>query len=773
MEIENAASLRRALHSGINLMLGSGFSTLANDATGKPLPVGGQLATELRHKFDVDPHSGLELAQLYTVLSARDRDSADSFLRARFTVGSFDIRYRRLADLNIRTLFTTNIDDLPWKIFESSQVRYLNDVLLRGPLFNDKAAVDYVPLHGSVLDDTRPFRFTTIEVASSFATDPTLWQTFKMRLASSPTLFWGYSLQDAASLQALKSQERGASAEAWIVLRPTHRGNALVEYFRALKFQIVFAETDEFLDFLQEAADETSTGAPAAAIAKSLDSHRIPLPSSVPQRAISEFYSGAAPAWADVFRTDVPRLEQFRTVENALNEGRDVVVTGIPASGKTTVLMQLAAADAGPGPSLMPASMTREGAEHLVRALAGSAATVYLDQFCQDVDAYNVLRLAENICVVAADRDYNVATVTHIMHRSGVRFVSMSDISDFDQGSIRKALPPSIRTRTMVRPQTASGETSLLDFNLANTTTDSLMTRLERALREFQRDGADAAEMLTLVSYVQSCGTVLSMDMAMAYWRDAIDDYNDVFHLVESVGRLMSDYDGYLGEGDQDHFTARSQVVADAVMRVSSSAVLRQVLERFHGNISTARISRFDVFRRRGYHHKTVGRAFPKVDDGVRFYDFLLTKDDNPYLLQQKALLLSARGQYQDSFVAIDQALVMSKSKNWRIHATHAELLFDANFHLAAESLEAREQVDRAMELLRRCYVSDRRRALHAFSYSERALRYQSQFGDDRAKAYLEQSEDWLEVVQRDEPYMTSTKWRLREVRSKLDTVGS
>ncbi len=213
MEIENNASFEVALRNGIHLMLGSGFSVLARDGDGRSLPVGTALANELRGEFGIDADARLNLAQIYTILSARDREAADAYLHRRFTVGTFDPRYTAISRLKVSMIFTTNIDDLPWKIYEESRTHYLNDIVARGPQFKDRSAVDYAPLHGSVLDDTRPLRFTSIEVASSFSADPTLWQTFRRRLGAGPTLFWGYSLQDGSGRPGVWQQLDNSSAE--------------------------------------------------------------------------------------------------------------------------------------------------------------------------------------------------------------------------------------------------------------------------------------------------------------------------------------------------------------------------------------------------------------------------------------------------------------------------------------------------------------------------------------------------------------------------------
>lgn len=744
-------------------MLGAGFSIFARDSTSKLLPLGAELAQELRTEFGYDEFKSLSLPQLYTILAAKDREAADAYLRQRFTVASFDDRYLSLPRLAVRAIFTTNIDDLPRKIYASSSERYLNDLTERGPIYKDKAAVGYLPLHGSVTDDARPFRFTSLEIASSFSADPTLWHTVRGHISEGPTLFWGYSLQDAAALEALHGGDATAGARGtnWIVLRPDEENEPLAEYFRALQFRLVFAETDEVLGFLEA----LRSGTPAVkSTFSAVKQYQLPESGSVPQRPIVDFYSGAAPAWSDIFRGDLHRVEQHRKAEDALSQGRSAVITGIPASGKTTLLMQLAASGAGAGMALMPDSLTAEAAGRLVRSLDGAPSTVFLDNVTDDIEVLNILAMAKNVVVVAADRDYNVATVMHRFDSPTYDIISLSEISEYDLGAIRSRIPPAIRTPKMFRPEVTKGLPSLLEFNLANTNSRSLALRLEDALLRFQRDEPVAAEMLLLVAYVHSCRIVLSLDMALGYWHGDISSWRDIYLRVESVGQLLSEYEGELREDAQEYFAARSLVVVDATLRSAGSALLRRVLERFHYNLPTTRICRYDIFRRRGYSHQLFSRAFPRVEDALEFYNYLFSRDPNPYLLQQKALMLNGRKLYAESFVEIDRALGMTNGRNWTLQATHAQLLFDANLPLAATSREARKQVDRAMTLLRTCYLSDRRRSLHAFRFADQAIEYYSVFGDEQARDYLVQAGEWLHVVQRREPFMTRTRYLLRDL---------
>jgi hypothetical protein len=113
MNIENENIFLAALSQGINLFLGAGFSVLAYDRHARPLPIGGQLAEEISKEFSLP--RGLDLPQLATILNSIDKKTFRAFLNARFAVGSHDALYSNLERCTIKTIFTTNIDDLIFK----------------------------------------------------------------------------------------------------------------------------------------------------------------------------------------------------------------------------------------------------------------------------------------------------------------------------------------------------------------------------------------------------------------------------------------------------------------------------------------------------------------------------------------------------------------------------------------------------------------------------------------------------------------------------------
>src|SRR5262249_33939075 len=134
MRIENEATFLQAVSKGVNLFLGAGFSILASDKSGRLLPTSGPLAAELRTRFSRSDLTTLDLARLYTVLAAANRDDVDNYLVSRFTVDKFDPRYGVIDGLEVKTIFTTNIDNLVHRIFEQSRRRFINDLDFSGPV---------------------------------------------------------------------------------------------------------------------------------------------------------------------------------------------------------------------------------------------------------------------------------------------------------------------------------------------------------------------------------------------------------------------------------------------------------------------------------------------------------------------------------------------------------------------------------------------------------------------------------------------------------------
>lgn len=175
IQIENENTFRKIFKEEMNLFLGAGFLVLAKDCDSQPIPIGSELAKELRNQFSLDGLDALSLPQLSTVLEAQNKYAFHEYLKKRFTVDTFDEKYNILNSYNIHSIFSLNIDDLLYKVFALNEVNYLNDISLRGPVFSDKYAIGYIPLHGSIINEEELLIFSSTDITSSFSQDPDKW----------------------------------------------------------------------------------------------------------------------------------------------------------------------------------------------------------------------------------------------------------------------------------------------------------------------------------------------------------------------------------------------------------------------------------------------------------------------------------------------------------------------------------------------------------------------------------------------------------------------
>ncbi len=279
IQIEHENSFRKIFTEGMNLFLGAGFSVLAKDSMRRLMPVGKDLAGELRSQFDLEGLDALSLPQICTILEAQNKRDFHEYLRSRFSVHTFDKAYNCLNDCTVHSIFTVNIDDLVHEILASSDHNYLNDISRRGPVFSDKCAISYVPLHGSILNEDEPLIFSNTDIAGSFSQDPDKWHYLTGLLQKKPTLFWGCSLDDADVLKSITPQTvKGREHKPkWITVRKENSPE--IAYYEALGFSIVIGDTDELLKYISS----LDLGSRRHVIAEELTTHELFPNESIPE----------------------------------------------------------------------------------------------------------------------------------------------------------------------------------------------------------------------------------------------------------------------------------------------------------------------------------------------------------------------------------------------------------------------------------------------------------------------------------------------------------
>jgi hypothetical protein len=374
-----------------------------------------------------------------------------------------------------------------------------------------------------------------MDLASAFSSDPDKWRMLTQRLQKHPTIFCGYGLADAGVLQALSpnATKNRPHQNKWILLRDPDE--ATKAYFTALGFNLIVGDTGQFLNWL------ASLPKPKAAIPQGVQlptgtlfpEYAIPSPTSVPVRPIRDFFGGAAPTWHDIFSNRIYRTSHYSQVIEGINSDGTVVVLGMPACGKSTLMMQVAASVPFDGHKLVCSSLTVERANLITKQLAGARALLFLDDFTDSIYAFEVLRSTPNVQIVGVDRDYYFERISHLVSHGKIRIVDVTGLTNIDLQGLFSSIPQELRRAEMIRPLTEEGAPpSVYELIESNMLTSALSARFSTALKDLGKKDLLLHDFLIMTCYVHACRTPVSFDMAYAFLRDSISSYEEVYGVV-------------------------------------------------------------------------------------------------------------------------------------------------------------------------------------------------------------------------------------------------
>ncbi len=748
MKIQNESLFRHSLTTGINLFLGAGFSVAAS-SSGKSLPAGDGLKNELIDHFKRTKPSSLSLPQLCQIIASTQRDALAQFFHGRFHVDEFPSEYRNLERANVRAIFTTNIDDLIPSIFADSNKFYVNDVMLRGPVISGGSAIDYIPLHGSITHGSGNFDFSPLEIASSFERDRDKWFGYINRIQQTPTLYWGYRVEDAGVLQALAKETilGRTKAESWIVLR--NNDAEAIEYYSSLEFQIIVSDTLELLKYFGQLPSKKVSGAPKSLVGKHFSELKIPALAKVPVRSISEFYLGAEPTWYDVYSGKIHETAHLTAAKNAIAGQKHVVLIGGAVTGKTTLLKQLATRISGFGQCLYVEEITPEKAALLTRDIdaEGQPILAFIDNAADASEGIQVLIQSNNVKIIAAERDYVFDSVSHRFPKDRFTILDVSGLNAVDTQAVQDRIPNDVNRRSYekrVNDIDVDVEPTFFEVITSTIFKNSLADRFMDAVRSLKTSDRAKHDLLLVSCYLYACRIPVSVDIATAYSRIYTLGAVEVGNLLAGMGSILSAYEGALAETEQAYYVPRSRQVSELVLWKISPSDLRAMLDVFHAEVSPTKIGRYDVFRRGAYDAKLIGRAYPKWEEGLDFYNRAFLRDSSYSLKQQGALYLASKHNYEMAFTWIDEARGMTGRNNPAIRNSYAVILFSANFEKPSTS-EVMSSLDESMSILRHCYDEDHRKVYHAKVFADQALKYNNKFPDSpNSRQYLDSSEQWL-----------------------------
>lgn len=407
--------------------------------------------------------------------------------------------------------------------------------------------------------------------------------------------------------------------------------------------------------------------------------------------------------------------------------------------------MQVAAELEFNGHKLVPENLTKEKAEFLVNKLQGESAVVFVDDFGDDIDAFNALLGHPNITAVGFEREYYYEIISHRLAKDNTNFINVTELNPFDIQQIYSRIPSKVRNIPYIIPKVeGNSDPSVFEIIEANTSTPSLRSRFQSVLRQLEKQKPILEDLLIMIAYVHACRVPVSFDMAFSFLRGRVKNYEEIYSLVKDLGLMLSDYAGSMVDEEQDYYVARSTYMADAILNEVTHKSFKRVFLTFHKNVSAFRVNRFDVFKRKAFDAKHVRMAFEKWQEGKAFYDGIYSRDNSPYLLQQCALYLLGKRQYKEAFQEIDKAVTLTANKIPSIRNTHAVVLFKTNIGIQNTDGTVIRTLRQSMDILEECYADDKRKTYHAITFASQALSYYQSYPDSQGVEYLQTAQDWL-----------------------------
>ena len=770
-EFECKNLFNKAIEEGINLFLGAGFSVNAKDGNGNALPLGGELLEELKDKFqDIKVYN--DLSKACTKLKNTHKEEFYEFLEERFNVVEYDSRYDAIKKINTKNIYTTNIDNLLYKILDNGN-KYLYDRSKKGAGFKETSIINYFPLHGCI-NNHDDYVFGTTELATAFSkrSKEESWKCLAEDASNKAILFWGWNFQDTGPIEAMYVNEKkvNSNINKWVLLyEPTEETK---DFLKTLQFNIIEADTEELLQYIDEYITSkihintnydnnyiNSNVKKYCAPKNDKDLKRYPL-----QMMFLDYMS----RWSHIYSNQVPRTKKYKQIAETILSEKNIIIYGIRGSGKSTLLRQLLIyLDSNREKTYLEAPSV-EMARQYIKDVNETRVIVFIDDCFRDTDAILEICKHENIQIVAFDRDFSYESqFSKLPKEKFCEPIDTTEIDIEDAQSILNIIPNEIKKTN------SSTKNFHRDPTIPNLLAASLHSLNFNYFNRFMDNAPKEAEVFLMICYVHSCGVPCSFDMVYSYLGEENYTWKQMREIIDRIGGLIKDNASILGSysidfENQDYYECRSRFFAEKILESipKKTSILSTILMTFAENVPVYKICWYDKFKRSAYDADLATKAFPRETDGEKYYNICRGKDETEYVYQQAALYFSRRENYPKAFEWIDKARNISHYNRFSIDSTYAKLYFDVNKNTDKNlALEA-------LRILSDCCKKDKRKSIHFLTYANCVLEFYKIYGNEgtdilgkEALMYIEDglSEGNWSLSKKNQKALKSVRVRLKE----------
>lgn len=758
LHIDKPEMFKEALSNGINIFAGAGFSKLP-DSHGRCLPAANELCDDICSVFSIPSSRNWDLEQISSLVNLKAKDRFQSYLREKYTVTEYNPLYDTLNEIALNSFITTNIDNIVQCVMDHSKRFSLHDIAAYGAHKRGSGVITYIPLHGNVKDLTSHLYFGKSELANVDNDNRALFSAMESKLYEAPTLFWGYGFHDHAIERTIVKVLEKRPKDIWVQCMP---GDNNIEYFRTLGCYVIEATTDELFQWIQREIKHITVNTEDHDYS-SIERYFVPSRNQLATVSLQDYYQYGMTNWYCILSNYAYETSTVNELyENSL-KNKNVIAVGIPFSGKTTILMQLAA-KSQEDIKLVVEGITIEEATRIINVLDGVNCLVFIEECCEDAYVTKLFMEQKNIRVMGFTNDYTFESAKHIWDGVTYNKEYIDELELDDAQRIYQNIPPNIRENTFTYKLDKNEKYSMLEFlgqNIQGVVTEK---RVKELLRRIKKSSWDAFQVVALATYLSSNESALSVDVLFSYFD--LTHYEQVQRLIDAAQGYLASYNiALLNDAlDQDYYSLRSNMfayIANQILQKDFKREYGSVIRRFVFEVSPYKVYHYYIFKRSAYDAKLFIKLFR--EEAHDLYEYLVRYDDGAYSLQQWALYKAYLGDYSGAFADIDRAISMSPF-NFSIRNSRAIILFEANKD--KEGSLALDGLKEAMDTLQRCFTSDKRKVYHAQKYAEFALYYSQILG---IPVYLDQAHEWLEqLISTKESTSRQTRHLYTEVRKEL-----
>lgn len=633
----------------------------------------------------------------------------------------------------------------------------LHNIVEYGATKKTDFIIPFIPLHGNVKDITSHLYFGKSELANVDNDNKELFDTMHSKLLEAPTLFWGYGFHDNAVERTISKLLEKRQHNIWIQCMPD---NENIDYFRELGCFIIEGTTEDLLVWIKKELNEVSQSIKSYDGVESIKNYFIPSINQIETVSLEDYYLNGCTHWYCVLSRYPYETKSVNMLYEKVLSCKNVLAIGIPFSGKTTTMMQLAA-KVVTDIKLMISDISLSEAQRIINVLATKEAFVFIDNCCDDAHITKLFMQQPNIKVVGFSDDYLFESSKHLLEPINYERVEIGELEIQEAQRIFENIPQALRKDTFSYKAEAEEKFAMLEMIGKNVNGVLSKKHIKELLERMQKNSIEGFEIISLAIYLFRNKSSLNTDVLCSFFNTT--DYSVLTDLLNATKGFLREMDVDLlpDEFDQNFYSIRSVLFAHLAFEVlvdDFKSEFSEVIKKFTLNVAPYKIYRYYIFKRSAYDARLFKTLFN--DNAHILYEHVSRFDESAYTLQQWALYKAYLGDYSGAFSDIDKAINISPN-NFSIRNSRAIILFEANKNKKTEIAE--EAITEAMTILQQCFKSDKRKVYHAQKYAEYALFLSSEHNNND---YLEQAKDWIDSIIESKE---STSFRTKHLFKKLN----